>query len=68
MQSTNIRNYVDIWAFQLYQKKQVPFNSSEFLGLEIDSVQGTIFVPIEKVDELLVKIKFIIGTKKVTKK
>ncbi|XP_055998014.1 uncharacterized protein LOC125647435 [Ostrea edulis] len=38
------------------------------LGLGIDSVQGTIFVPTENVDELPAKIKYILVSKKVTKK
>lgn len=50
------------------EKTQGPSNCLEFLGLGIDSVQGTIFVPKEKVDELLGKIKYVLGSKKVTKK
>lgn len=50
------------------EKTQGPSDSLEFLGLGIDSVQGTSLVPKEKVDELLVKIKYVLGSKKETKK
>lgn len=50
------------------EKTQGPSNCLEFLGLGIDFVQGTIFVPKEKRDELLGKIKYVLGSKKVTNK
>ncbi|XP_062589409.1 uncharacterized protein LOC134251060 isoform X2 [Saccostrea cucullata] len=50
------------------EKTEGPCTRLSFLGLGIDSIARTVFVPQDKVSELLGKIEFVLRSKKVTKK
>ncbi|XP_062597918.1 uncharacterized protein LOC134259342 [Saccostrea cucullata] len=51
-----------------FEKTEGPSTRLSFLGLGIDTISGTIFVPDDKVRELLAKINGILNSKKVTLK